>query len=153
MTVVKHGLQVEVELRVSVHKLWEALKSLNLLASKVAPNLTHQILEGDGGVGSLNLLQFGDGRYEKERVDIIDDSTHTLVATVMTGGIDLSYHQYRKTVALSPGRNGATTIACWRAEYVPVAGSATPCGLVQDDALSFFKALEAFLNANKNPYA
>ncbi|KAL3695156.1 hypothetical protein R1sor_008807 [Riccia sorocarpa] len=152
MTVMKHGMQVEVELRVSIHKLWEALKNLNLLASKVTPNLSYQILEGDGGVGSVNLVQFGDGRYEKERMDIIDDSIHTLVSTVTIGGTDLKYHEYRKTVALSSGRNGATTIACWRAECVPGQGHA-PSSLPQVDALSFFKELEAFLNANKNPYA
>ncbi|BBN06973.1 hypothetical protein MPTK1_3g25440 [Marchantia polymorpha subsp. ruderalis] len=152
MTLMKQGMQVEVELRVPLQKLWEALKNLNLLASKIAPNLTHQILEGDGGVGTVNLIQFGDGRYEKELVDMIDERTHTLVATVMTGGMDVKYNQYKKTVALSPARNGATTIACWRAEYAPVAES-TPSGLSRDNALSFFKALESFLNTTRNPYA
>lgn len=152
MVTVKQGVQVDIELSLPVQKLWEALLNMEKMAPKIALN-SHKLLVGDGGVGSISLVVFADGRYEKERVESVDVMTHTLVSTVIwpgsTKGIN---NQYTKTMSLSTARNGTTTVARWRAECAPTTTGAASLVITSasDYALTFFKALESYLTIQEN---
>lgn len=61
-TILKQGVQVDIELSLPVQKLWDALLNMESLAPKIALN-SHKLLKGTGGVGSISLLEFADGNY------------------------------------------------------------------------------------------
>ncbi|CAM6126550.1 unnamed protein product [Calypogeia fissa] len=90
------------------------------------------------------------GRYEKERVDSVDYRTHTLVSTVIAQESAKGFNQYTKTMALSPARDGTTTIARWRAECAPTTDGSSPVSTASDYALAVFKALENYLTENSS---
>ncbi|XP_052179339.1 norbelladine synthase-like [Diospyros lotus] len=94
----------EMEVKVPASKAWRLYSSLKL-ANVVLQKLSHlinkiDILEGDGGVGTVLRLQFPPGTpgftYYKEKFTKIDDEKRAKEAEVIEGGyLDLGFTLYR----------------------------------------------------------
>ncbi|GLJ33408.1 hypothetical protein SUGI_0672380 [Cryptomeria japonica] len=93
----------KVELQVSANALWKCLsKDLANLLPKLVPKLISgvEILDGDGGLGSVLIMRFqsdaGDS-YQKEKIVEMDDVNLTMANEVLEGGYKQMGFSYFKT--------------------------------------------------------
>lgn len=126
-----------------------------LHSDKVLPDLlpeyfsSAEILEGNGGPGTVRVLHFGPAIPQagaaKERLDKVDDATRTLSYTVVEG--DPRYTNFTATVHFeAKGEN--QTAATWTAKYDPV-GEAGPPEHVKNISILMFKTFEKAILAKK----
>ncbi|KAL2327705.1 hypothetical protein Fmac_021132 [Flemingia macrophylla] len=99
----------QTEVSVGLEALWEALsKDFINIVPKVLPNIVKdvQLIEGDGGVGTIFILHFLADvslSYQKEKITEFDENSHEIGLQVIEGGYlnqGLSY--YKTTFQLSP---------------------------------------------------
>ncbi|KAG6541170.1 hypothetical protein Mapa_017467 [Marchantia paleacea] len=82
----------EVELGVPAAVMWVALKDQNTVLPKLMPELVASIdiVEGEGGPGSVRLVKFGsmipDGGFVKDRIVSLDVEGFTVVSEEVEGG-------------------------------------------------------------------
>ncbi|PIA25980.1 hypothetical protein AQUCO_10200033v1 [Aquilegia coerulea] len=105
----RNEAKTRVEVQVGVEVLWKALaKDMKFILPKVVPNLVKdvELLEGDGGLGTIMLLNFGSDvknvRYQKEKIVEFDEEQHKLGIQVVGGGhLDLGYTSYQTSFQLT----------------------------------------------------
>ncbi|KAJ1395493.1 START-like domain superfamily [Sesbania bispinosa] len=90
---------------VGLETLWPALsKDFSFIVPKVIPNIVKdvQVIEGDGGVGTILIFNFWPGSYQREKITELDELSHEIGLQVIEGGYlnqGLSY--YKTTYQLS----------------------------------------------------
>ncbi|KAI4342484.1 hypothetical protein MLD38_027111 [Melastoma candidum] len=145
----------QVKVDVALDLLWRGLsKDIVTTVPKIVPNLVKkaEIVEGDGGLGSVILFEFGPGagevEYQKEKIVELEDSQLRLGLQVMEGGhLAAGFSFYRVTFQLTPSTDKETvvdvTIAfeCEREEAASAAFISKSVG----SNLAFVRALAKFL--------
>ncbi|KAM7463117.1 hypothetical protein LguiA_031240 [Lonicera macranthoides] len=152
---------MDVPCAVSAEKLYKAfvLDADNLIP-KVVPQAIKsvEILEGDGGAGTIKLVTFGEGsQYKcvKHRVDGIDKDNLTYSYSIIEGDAlgdvveSISYH-----VKVVPSADGGS-VCRNRSIYTTKEGvelSEDEIKTGKEKATGLFKAVEAYLLANPDAY-
>ncbi|KAH0664798.1 hypothetical protein KY285_026004 [Solanum tuberosum] len=94
----------EIEVHVPANEAWKIYGTIQLahIVVKELPNIIHKvdILEGDGGVGSVLKVTFPPGTplltSHKEKFVVIDDDKRVKIAQVVEGGLlDLGFTLYK----------------------------------------------------------
>ncbi|XP_060175385.1 norbelladine synthase-like [Lycium barbarum] len=94
----------EIEVHVPANEAWKIYGTIQLanIVVKELPNIVHKvdILEGDGGVGSVLNVTFPPGTplltSHKEKFVVIDDEKRVKIAQVVKGGLlDLGFTLYK----------------------------------------------------------
>ncbi|XP_024380963.1 uncharacterized protein [Physcomitrium patens] len=124
-------------------------------SDKVLPDLLPEffakteILEGDGGPGTLRVLHFGPAIPQagaaKERLDTVDDATMTLSYTVVEG--DPRYVNVTGVVSFA-STGEKQTKATWTSKY-DVVGEAGPPEHVKNITALMFKTFEKAVQSKK----
>ncbi|KAK2987134.1 hypothetical protein RJ640_019694 [Escallonia rubra] len=118
-----------------------------------------EIIEGDGGVGSIKLITFGEATSQlksmKHRIDGLDKENFTYSYTIVEGealleGIEsISYH-----VKIVPSADGGSV--CKNRSIYHTKGdfqiTKVQIKTGKEKALGIFKAVEAYLQANPDAY-
>ncbi|KAK2970443.1 hypothetical protein RJ640_015539 [Escallonia rubra] len=153
---------MEVSSSISAAKLFKAfvLDSDNLVP-KILPAAvkTVEFVEGDGGVGSIKLITFGEGtsqlKHMKHRVDGLDKENFTYSYTVIEGDAlmeeleSITYH-----IKIVPTADGGSV--CKNRSIYHTKGDAQiaeeKIKAGKEKASNIFKAVEAYLHANPDAY-
>ncbi|KAM3234250.1 hypothetical protein T459_32584 [Capsicum annuum] len=97
-------LSQEIEVPVAANEVWKIYGTIQLanIVVKHLPNIVHRvdILEGDGGVGSILKVTFPPGTplltSHKEKFVVVDDVKRVKIAQVVEGGLlDLGFTLYK----------------------------------------------------------
>ncbi|KAM6582967.1 hypothetical protein CsatB_009969 [Cannabis sativa] len=146
-------LSHEMEIKAPASQVWEfygTIRQLNLIAKQL-PNVFEKIdiLEGDGGVGTIVHLIFVPGvtRFKsyKEKLTKVDDENRVKEAEVIEGGyLDFGFTLYRVRFEIID-KDQASSIVKSTIEYEVKDESADNVSLVSLDAL---KAI-AFIAQNE----
>ncbi|RWR76478.1 pathogenesis-related protein 1-like protein [Cinnamomum micranthum f. kanehirae] len=159
---VKGSFTEEKESMLPPSRLWKASirDALNLLP-KIMPEFTasYQLLQGDGGVGSIRQLNctpvFEDFTYVKDRVDIMDDEKHVFKCTVIEGGeIGRKLKSYSIEVQFQATSSGGC-LSKMTVEYDTIKDSLLPeeeVAMRKEGIKWIGEALEAYLQANPDAY-
>ncbi|KAK2975065.1 hypothetical protein RJ640_022068 [Escallonia rubra] len=153
---------MEVASSISAAKMFKAfvLDGDNLIP-KILPAAIKgvEIVEGDGGVGSIKLITFGEGtsqlRSMKHRIDGLDKENFTYSYTLIEGDAlmneieSIMYH-----VKIVPSADGGSI--CKNRSIYHTKGDAQiteeQIKAGKEKAMGVFKALEAYLQANPDTY-
>ncbi|KAI3690987.1 hypothetical protein L2E82_49200 [Cichorium intybus] len=147
---------MEIETAVPAAKLYQSfILDGDTLVPKVAPQAMKsiEILEGDGGAGTIKLITFGEGsqfKSVKHKIDAVDKDNMTYSYSIIEGDVlvdpleSISYH-----IKVVPTEGGC--ILKNRSIYtckgdVKIAEDDIKNG--KEKALGLFKAIEAHLLAN-----
>ncbi|KAF9612108.1 hypothetical protein IFM89_038176 [Coptis chinensis] len=95
--------KAELMVRVGIQVLWKAfVQDMTTILPKVVPNMVKdiQLLEGDGGLGTIMLFNFGSDvknvTYQKEKIVEFDEAHHKIAIQVLGGGhLDLGFSSYK----------------------------------------------------------
>ncbi|KAK3427042.1 hypothetical protein EUGRSUZ_F03348 [Eucalyptus grandis] len=101
--------KTQVTADVGIDSLWKCLsKDLHSILPQVLPNLVQngEVIEGDGGLGSVILFNFGPDvpnlKYQKEKIVELDESSHRIGLQVIEGGhLDLGFTFYKTSFQLT----------------------------------------------------
>ena len=148
---------IEIPSSVPAAKMFKAVVlDSDTLIPKIMPQAIKnvEILEGDGGVGTVKLIHFGEGsQYKsvKHRVDAIDKDnlTHSysiIEGDALMGAVEsITYH-----VKIVPTEDGGCI--CKNRSIYQIKGDAEiseeKIKEGKEKALAMFKAIEAYLHAN-----
>ncbi|CAI9779740.1 unnamed protein product [Fraxinus pennsylvanica] len=136
------------------------LDSDNLIP-KVLPQAIKnvEILEGDGGVGTVKFITFGEGsQYKsvKHRVDGIDEANCTYSYSIIEGDVleagdleKISYH-----VKIEPAADGGSVCKTKSTYHTKGIKEITEEKIKEgkEKAHAMFKAIEGYLHANPHAY-
>lgn len=148
---------------ITVERLWKALISdAHNFMPKVLPQVISSIdlLEGDGGVGTIKKFNFTEAvkefRYVKDRVEVMDNENYVFKYSIVEGGIlGLKVNSYAAEVTLTSSSDG-DCFAKLKIEYEPLGDSLLSeedVRNIKQGILTMVKAAETFLLANPNAYA
>ncbi|KAH6820542.1 hypothetical protein C2S53_018590 [Perilla frutescens var. hirtella] len=148
---------IEIPSSIPAAKMFKAMVlDADTLIPKIMPQAIKniQILEGDGGVGTVKVIHFGEGsQYKsvKHRVDAIDkeNMTHTysiVEGDTLSGVIEsITYH-----IKIVPTEDGGSI--CKNRSIYNTKGDAeiseSNIKEGKEKAMAMFKAIEAYLHAN-----
>ncbi|MFS7986402.1 putative Bet v I/Major latex protein [Helianthus anomalus] len=81
------SMEVELTSSLSASKLFKMFSDFDTIAPKVIPQTYKSItlMQGDGGVGSIKSVTFGDGTTWKQKIDAIDTSNFLVSYTFFEG--------------------------------------------------------------------
>ncbi|CAN1154154.1 Phytohormone-binding protein CSBP [Linum perenne] len=98
---VKSQIKVSVDLEI----LWKSLtKDLHIVVPKILPDKVKdvQVLQGDGGLGTILLFNFTSVNYQKEKIVEFDETRHRIGLEVTKGGHrDHGFSFYKTTFQLT----------------------------------------------------
>ncbi|EFJ23701.1 hypothetical protein SELMODRAFT_415117 [Selaginella moellendorffii] len=148
MANVKHH---QVEVNVSIDRMWGALQDMPHLLSKIVPEGIKSVDKKDGTVtihfAPAIAEKFGD--YVKEKVEI-DHKNKTLVTEMLEGaGLGKKYTSKKLVTCLKPGKSASSTLVSWEVHCDPVGEDAAE----EAESLSTLKKVEEHLVANPSLYA
>nr|QKE59448.1 major latex protein-like protein [Nepeta racemosa] len=110
-------LEIEIELKSDVEKMWKHFKEFTKLFPKACPHLYEKIdvIEGDGiSVGTIFVSTLKPTELNpvvmvtKEKIDFLDDENKMLRYSYMEGEILKNYKNLRGTVHMSSSKSGGT---------------------------------------------
>ncbi|KAH6816096.1 hypothetical protein C2S53_015247 [Perilla frutescens var. hirtella] len=148
---------IEIPSSIPAAKMYKAVVlDADTLIPKIMPQAIKnvEILEGDGGVGTVKLIHFGEGsQYKsvKHRVDAIDTENLTHTYSIVEGdalmGVveSITYH-----IKIVPTEDGGC-ICKNRSIYNTKADAEISQEKIKEGkekAMAMFKAIEAYLHAN-----
>ncbi|XP_073309223.1 major allergen Pru ar 1-like [Primulina huaijiensis] len=131
------------------------------LIPKVLPEGFKSIknIEGDGGVGSIKLITFGEGsqyKSAKHRVDEIDEANHVYKYSIIEGdvlGEDLESISYvLKIEASADGGSVFKTVSHYHTKHDAHGITEEKIKEGKEKAKALFKAVEAHLHAHPDAY-
>ncbi|RXH79670.1 hypothetical protein DVH24_040817 [Malus domestica] len=96
-------LEVEVEVKSSAQKLWEALRDSTTVFPKAFPHdyKSIDVLEGDGkAVGSVRLIKYAE--VSKETIDAVDEVGKAVAYKVIDGNLLKYYKSFKCTLTVTP---------------------------------------------------
>ncbi|KAK3189029.1 hypothetical protein Dsin_028590 [Dipteronia sinensis] len=149
---------------IAIERLWRAMVvDAHNLMPKILPQIISsiEILEGDGGVGTIKKLTFTDAvkefSYFTDRVEVMDGENHVFKYSVVEGGlVGLKVSSYVTEVILTPANDGGGCLAKLKIEYESLGESL----LSEEDAakiisgtVAMVKAVDEYLLENFNAYA
>ncbi|KAJ0501501.1 putative Bet v I/Major latex protein [Helianthus annuus] len=81
------SMEVEITSSLSASKIFKMLSDFDSIAPKVIPQTYKSIalMQGDGGVGSIKSVTFGNGTTWKQKIDAIDTSNLSVSYTLFDG--------------------------------------------------------------------
>ncbi|XP_059647172.1 major allergen Pru ar 1-like [Cornus florida] len=130
------------------------------LIPKIAPQAVKsvQIIEGNGGPGSIKQMNFAEGshfKFVKHRIDKLDEPSMTYAYTLIEGDAlmdKLESISYEIKLEASPegGCNGKNTSTYHTKPGVEIKEEEVKAG--KQAAAGIFKAVEAYLLANPDSY-
>ncbi|XP_068660678.1 major strawberry allergen Fra a 1.08-like [Aristolochia californica] len=139
-------------------RIWKAgIKDAHVLMPKLLPQVitSLEILEGDGGAGTIKKLIFAEGGYVKDRVDVMDDEKYLFRYSVIEGGllgVKVNSMKFELTfVATPPGGS----ISKLKVDYDAIDGATEveeEVAKVKAGVTGMVKAVEAYLLANPEAY-
>lgn len=142
----------EVEIKVPASTVWQVFtKDFIDLFPKLLPNVCAdvQILEGDGGVGTVLLFNFGAGvqkgiTYQKERIVEKDEEKRIVALEVVEGAHkQLGFSYCKTTFQMKENGESSTVIHC-SVEYETIEGK--PISMHTTEAtLALFKGIESHI--------
>ncbi|KAI3511936.1 hypothetical protein L1887_19097 [Cichorium endivia] len=109
-------LSEEVQVKVSADKAWDLYGSIKLaeIAKQILDNL--EVIEGDGGVGTIIKVTFKPGSgisYYKEKYTMIDNEKKVREAEIIEGGhLDFGFTLYRVRIQVNDNPNDDTGSSC-----------------------------------------
>ncbi|KAL0283751.1 UNVERIFIED_CONTAM: Major allergen Pru ar 1 [Sesamum angustifolium] len=146
---------IEIPSSIPAAKMFKAVVlDADTLIPKIMPRAIKsiEILEGDGGVGTVKIIHFGEGsQYKSARVDAIDTDNLTHSYTIVEGdalaGI-LESITYR--VKIVPTEDGGCICKNRSIYYTKGDVEITEEKIKEgkEKAMQMFKAIEAYLQAN-----
>ncbi|KAK9182246.1 hypothetical protein WN944_025389 [Citrus x changshan-huyou] len=154
-------VEKEVPSAVAPSRLFKALNDSHNLLPKIAPQTIKSIdiLQGDGGVGTVKLLKFaggGDYQQTKQRIDALDEANLTGKYTTYEGdGILKLAEKSVYDIKIVDSGNGGS-IFKFVAEIHVNDDKLVNEGYIkesEEQGLGLFKLLDAYLLANPNLYA
>lgn len=135
---------------------WKLAKCSDKVLPKVLPHIFAKCerLEGDGGAGTVRVVTLGSaspaaGQTVKEKVEVYDDATHTVVYSTVEGG-DPRFKHTKFTIKFSPGPDANSTTVNWCVEYTPVNDSVPAPEELKTFAESGMKAIEGYAKEHPN---
>ncbi|XP_044484697.1 major allergen Pru ar 1-like [Mangifera indica] len=156
------NINTEITLTVAPSRMFKAmiLDSHNVLPKLVPQSFKNiKLIEGDGGVGSIKLINFADGsqyKYVKHRIDVLDKENFVCKYTLIEGdnlGEKLESIVYEVKFEAS-GKGGSI---CKVASEYHTKGDHEIKEEVfkasQEKAVELYKVVEAHLLANPDLYA
>ncbi|KAK9063739.1 hypothetical protein SSX86_017611 [Deinandra increscens subsp. villosa] len=149
---------VEISTSFPADKLFHAITNFHVLAPKAAPEIYKSItiIEGDGGVGTIESHIYGDGlpyKASKQKIDAVDVTNLCLNFTVFEGDMLSDYlDSISHRIQVSPAADGGavykhTTVFNCKGEKKP---SEEVLNQANEGYKKVFKAIEAYINANAN---
>nr|XP_043607302.1 phytohormone-binding protein CSBP-like [Erigeron canadensis] len=101
--------KAQVKVAVPIRDLWKAMSSdFQHMIPKILPAIVEEVelIEGDGGYGSIFLFKFGPAvpkiSYQKEKIVELDESLRQMALEVVEGGnLDHGYSSYTTHVKLT----------------------------------------------------
>ncbi|ESR32712.1 hypothetical protein CICLE_v10006674mg [Citrus x clementina] len=148
---------------IAVERLWKALIcDAHNFMPKALPQVISSIdlLEGDGGVGTIKKFNFTEVvkefRYVKDRVEIMDNENHVFRYSIVEGGIlGFKVNSYVAEVTFTSSSDG-DCFAKLKIEYESLGDSLLSeedVRNIKQGIQTMVKAAERFLLANPNAYA
>ncbi|XP_065859593.1 major allergen Pru ar 1-like [Euphorbia lathyris] len=153
--------EMEVATTIPPCKMFKAfvLDGSNLI-TKVLPQAIESvdILEGDGGAGTIKQINFGQGsqlKYVKERTDVVDKEKLTYSYTMFEGDVLMGIlEKITNEIKFEPSPNGGSIIKSLSKYYTigdyEIKQEEIKAG--KDKSMGLFKAVEAYLLANPDAY-
>ncbi|CAM8957707.1 unnamed protein product [Rhodiola kirilowii] len=142
----------QVTVSVGIQAFWKALsRDMRFVVPKAFSNHVRdiQLLEGDGGLGSILLFNLSDDtteRYQKERIVEFDELNCAIGLEVIKGGkLDAGFSAYTTFFKLTETEDAETLIDI-KVTYDTVTGEALiSTEKTTDPTLGFIKCLEIYL--------
>ncbi|GJT28693.1 root allergen protein-like protein [Tanacetum coccineum] len=107
-------IEVEVASSHSAEKVFKVLCDFDAIAPKVNPSVFKSIetIEGNGAVGTVKLISFGDGvpfTTGKSKVDVVDASNFTYSYTFFEGDVLMGIaNSITHSIKITPSANGGS---------------------------------------------
>jgi len=144
--------KTQVKVGVGIEAFWRALsKDLASILPKAIPNLVKdvQVIEGNGGLGTVMLLNFGSDvanlRYQKEKIVEFEESLHRFGLQVIEGGhLNFGFSSY-KTIFQLTSSGDSETIVDFEVVYETQAEESHMPHQTTKSTLTFIKCLENYL--------
>ncbi|KAK3003478.1 hypothetical protein RJ639_018234 [Escallonia herrerae] len=136
---------------VGIEAFWKALaKDVTVLTPTVLPKLVKEVevIEGDGGLGTVFLFHFGSDvpmTYQKEKIVDFDESLHQFGLQVIEGGhLTIGFSSYKTFFQLTATAETETLIGV-KVIYETEAGETLAHVKTTKSALAYIKLLEDYL--------
>ncbi|KAH7511428.1 hypothetical protein ACOSP7_007239 [Xanthoceras sorbifolium] len=148
---------------ITIERLWRAaIIDAHNLMPKLLPQIISsiEILEGDGGVGTITKFNFTDAvekyRYVKDRVEAMDHENHVFKYSIVEGGIlGVKVNSYVAEVSFTSASDGGC-LAKLKIEYESLGESLLTeeeAADIKSGILAMVKAVDGYLLGNFNAYA
>ncbi|KAG9448762.1 hypothetical protein H6P81_008727 [Aristolochia fimbriata] len=144
------NLDVEVEVKSSADKFWEAIRDSISLFPKIFPEMykSIEIVEGDGkGVGSIRHIVYTEAvpmvKFAKEKIEVADEEKKTVAYSVIEGDLVNFYKNFKATLQVIPKGDGASVK--WKAEFDKASEEVPEPTLLKEAAVKTFKDLDEYL--------
>ncbi|XP_074555884.1 MLP-like protein 423 [Curcuma longa] len=145
--------ELDVEVKSSTDKMWEAIRDSTKLFPKIFPELYESIetVEGDGkSAGTIRLLKYAPGvkilTFAKERIDLADDENKHVSYTVIDGEIVSLYKTFRAILKVEG--KGEGSVVKWCIEYEKVNEEVPDPDPFKEIAAKTFSDLDEYLIKN-----
>ncbi|GAB4839837.1 hypothetical protein Ancab_020547 [Ancistrocladus abbreviatus] len=106
-------LEVEVEVKSTPDKMWEAIRNSHKIFPLAFPETykSIEVVEGDGkSVGSVRLVKFTEGvpmvTTTKEKIEEVDEAKKTLSYSVVEGELLKYFKSFKAKLAVAPKGEG-----------------------------------------------
>ncbi|XP_027184711.1 major allergen Pru ar 1-like [Coffea eugenioides] len=154
----------EVPCSIPPARLFKAFFLDDHLITKMLPQAIKsvEIVEGDGGVGSIKLITFGEGSHYKglkQRVDGIDKDNFTFSHTILeSDAFSDKIEKVANVIKIEASADGGsickTTRTCHlkRNTNEHIEGANQEIRAAKETSSAMFKAVEAYLIANPDVY-
>ncbi|KAG8364981.1 hypothetical protein BUALT_Bualt18G0055100 [Buddleja alternifolia] len=142
----------QVKVKIGVEVIWRALaKDFKSVVPSSIPNLVKDVemLEGDGGFGTVYLFNFGPGvpnmSYQKEKIVEFDESQHRIALQVIEGGrLDVGFTFHKATFQLTATGDSETMVDL-KVDFETESQETNATGGMIKSVVAFTQALETFL--------
>ncbi|WOG92013.1 hypothetical protein DCAR_0311269 [Daucus carota subsp. sativus] len=145
-------LKAQAKVGVGIKILWGTLaKDLCFALPKIIPNSVKeaQILEGDGGIGTVFLFKFGSDvkklSDQKEKIVELDESLHLIALQVIEGGhLNHGFTSYKTSFQLSAITDSETLVDVIVVYETEAEATLMP-SQTTNSALAFLKCVETYV--------
>ncbi|KAM3744523.1 hypothetical protein ACB098_06G058700 [Castanea mollissima] len=142
-------LKTQAKVGVGLNALWKALtKELRFVVPKVLPNIVKnvELIEGDGGLGTLLLFKFFSGAYQKEEIVELDESLHRIALKVLEGRhLNKGFAFYKTTFQLTAIAEQETLVDVTVSSEAETYQESTMPLKTIEATLEFLKCLETYI--------
>ncbi|EFJ08551.1 hypothetical protein SELMODRAFT_18100, partial [Selaginella moellendorffii] len=134
-------------------RMYATLRDVHNLLPKIVPDFikSYELVEGDGGVGTIRKITFGplvskEPTVATEKVLAVDDAAKSVTYSLIEGDLTKLYSQFVATTKYVDGADDGSSTAIWSVEYEPIGDSPAP-EQAKEAVLGSMKAVEGYLLA------